>query len=143
VVLALPAAPGWAGQAALESVFGQTPRIIAASLAAFWVGEFVNSFALAKLKVRTEGRWLFTRTIGSTIVGAGVDSLIFYPVAFLGIWPTALVVRVLLTNYVLKVLWEVIATPMTYAVVGGLKRAEEEDHFDRETDFTPFSLATE
>jgi len=142
VVLALPAAPGWEGQAALVSVFGQTPRIIAASLLAFWAGEFANSFALAKLKILTGGRWLFSRTIGSTLVGAGVDSAIFYPVAFLGIWDTPTVVRVLVTNYVLKVVWEVIATPMTYAVVRGLKRAENEDYYDRDTDFTPFSLAT-
>jgi queuosine precursor transporter len=143
VVLALPPAPGWEGQAALASVFGQTPRIIAASLLAFWVGEFANSFSLAKLKILTEGRWLFSRTIGSTLIGAGVDSAIFYPVAFLGVWETATVVKVLITNYVLKVLWEVLATPMTYAVVNGLKRAENEDYYDRETDFTPFSLATD
>ena len=143
VVLALPPAPGWPGQAALVSVFGQTPRIVAASLLAFWVGEFTNSFALAKMKLLTGGRWLFSRTIGSTIVGAGVDSAIFYPVAFLGVWPTAIVIKVLLTNYVLKVLWEVLATPVTYAVVNALKRAENEDFYDRETDFTPFSLATE
>lgn len=143
VVLALRPAPGWEGQEALVAVFGQTPRIVAASLLAFWAGEFANSFALAKMKILTEGRWLFTRTIGSTIVGAGVDSAIFYPVAFLGVWPTALVVQVLLTNYVIKVVWEVIATPLTYAVVGALKRAEHEDHYDRDTDFTPFSLATD
>jgi queuosine precursor transporter len=143
VVLALPVAPGWTGQAALESVFGLTPRIVAASLAAFWVGELVNSFVLAKMKIATEGRWLFLRTIGSTIVGAAVDSAIFYPIAFMGVWPNDLLIRILLTNYVLKVLWEVVATPMTYAVVGALKRAEHEDYFDRDTDFTPFSLATE
>jgi queuosine precursor transporter len=143
VILALPASPGWQGQAALESVFGITPRIVAASLVAFWVGELVNSFVLAKMKILTRGRWLFSRTIGSTVVGAGIDSLIFYPIAFLGIWPTALVVQVLISNYVLKVVWEVIATPFTYAVVRGLKRAEQEDHFDHGTDFTPFSLATD
>jgi queuosine precursor transporter len=143
VVLALPGAPNWDGQEALQSVFGQTPRIVAASLAAFWVGEFVNSFALAKMKLMTRGRWLFTRTIGSTVVGAGVDSAIFYPVAFLGIWSTHDVIQVLLTNYAMKLIWEIVATPMTYAVVGGLKRAENEDYYDRGTDFTPFSLATE
>ena len=142
-VLALRPAPGFAGQAALVEVFGQTPRIVAASLLAFWAGEFTNSFALAKMKVLTRGRWLFSRTIGSTVVGAGVDSAIFYPVAFLGVWPTGLVIQVLLTNYVIKVVWEVIATPFTYAFVRALKRAEGEDFYDRDTDFTPFKLATD
>ena len=142
VVLALPPAQGWEGQAALQSVFGLTPRIVLASLAAFWVGEFANSYALAKMKIATGGRWLFSRTIGSTIVGAGVDSAIFYPVAFLGVWETQTVIKVMLTNYVLKVLWEVLATPFTYWIVARLKRAEHEDYFDRGTDFTPFSLST-
>jgi queuosine precursor transporter len=141
VVLALPPAANWEGQAALQSVFGQTPRIVFASLAAFWVGEFANSYALAKMKLATGGRWLFTRTIGSTIVGAGVDSLIFYPVAFWGVWENQTVITVLITNYVLKVVWEVLATPFTYWVVGALKRAEHEDYFDRDTDFTPFSIS--
>ena len=143
VVLALPPAPGWEGQEALAAVFGQTPRIVLASLAAFWVGEFANSYALARMKVATAGRWLFSRTIGSTIVGAAIDSAIFYPVAFLGVWKTPLVMQVMLSNYVLKVLWEVAATPFTYWVVNALKRAEHEDYFDRETDFTPFKLAAE
>ncbi|HEY0153772.1 MAG TPA: queuosine precursor transporter [Longimicrobium sp.] len=143
VVLALPPAPGWEGQEALAAVFGQTPRIVLASLAAFWVGEFVNSYALARMKVATAGRWLFSRTIGSTIIGAAIDSAIFYPVAFLGVWKTSLVMQVMLSNYILKVLWEVAATPFTYWVVNALKRAEHEDFFDRETDFTPFKLAAE
>jgi uncharacterized integral membrane protein (TIGR00697 family) len=143
VVLALPPAPGWEGQAALRSVFGSTPRIVLASLAAFWVGEFANSYALAKLKLATEGRWLFTRTIGSTIVGAGVDSAVFYPVAFWGVWESKTVVTVMLTNYVLKVLWEVLATPFTYRVVAFLKRVEHEDYYDRDTNFTPFKLAVD
>ncbi len=143
VVLALPPAPGWEGQEALASVFGQTPRIVLASLVAFWVGEFANSYALARMKVATAGRWLFSRTIGSTVVGAAIDSAIFYPVAFLGVWKTSLVMQVMLSNYILKVLWEVAATPFTYWVVNALKRAEHEDHFDRDTDFTPFKLAAE
>jgi len=143
VVLGLPPAPGWNGQAAHVAVFQQTPRIVLASLAAFWAGEFANSYALAKMKVLTEGRHLWTRTIGSTIVGAAVDSAIFYPVAFLGVWETRTVFVVLVTNYVLKILWEVIATPMTYRVVAFLKRVENEDFYDRATDFTPFSLAVE
>lgn len=125
---------------AVNMIFGQTPRIVAASIAGFWAGEFVNSFVLAKMKVFTEGRWLWTRTIGSTVFGEMADSLIFYPVAFLGVWPTEQVVSVMIGNYVLKVLWEVLATPFTYMIVGFLKRAEHEDYFDRDTDFNPFSL---
>jgi len=143
VVLALPPAPGWGGQAALESVFGGTPRIVLASLVAFWAGELTNSFTLAKMKLATAGRRLWTRTIGSTVAGELVDSLIFYPLAFLGTWETATVVKVLFTNYVLKVGWEVLATPLTYRMVGFLKRAEHEDWFDRDTGFTPFSLSVE
>jgi uncharacterized integral membrane protein (TIGR00697 family) len=143
VVLKLPPARGFAGQAALESVFGQTPRIVFASLAAFWAGEFANSYALAKMKVASEGRGLWRRAIGSTTVGAAVDSVIFYPVAFLGVWSTHDVLLVLATNYVLKILWEVIALPVTYRVVAALKRAEHEDYYDRDTDFTPFSLRPE
>jgi len=143
VVLALPPAPGWPGQAALRSVFGATPRIVGASLLAFWAGEFTNSFTLAKMKVRTDGRMLWLRTIGSTVAGEAVDSLLFYPLAFLGVWSTATVLSVLASNYVLKVLWEVIATPLTYRVVAHLKRVEHEDHFDRDTDFTPFTLEVE
>jgi uncharacterized integral membrane protein (TIGR00697 family) len=143
VVLALPPAPGWGGQAALESVFGGTPRIVAASLVAFWAGEFSNSFTLAKMKVLTRGRWLWTRTIGSTIVGEVVDSLIFYPLAFLGTWPTRTVFTVLVSNYLLKVGWEVVATPLTYRIVAFLKRKEHEDWYDRDTDFTPFSLSVD
>jgi uncharacterized integral membrane protein (TIGR00697 family) len=140
VVLALPPARGWPHQQALETVFGTTPRIVAASLIAYFCGEFTNSFVLAKLKIFTEGRHLWTRTIGSTIVGELADSVIFYPLAFLGIWSTELVIQVMLTNYVMKVLWEVFATPLTYKIVGFLKRVEHEDYYDRDTDFTPFSL---
>ena len=140
VVLELPAAPGYPHQEALRTVFGQTPRIVVASLAAFWAGEFANSFAMAKMKLRTEGRRLWERAIGSTVIGAAVDSAIFYPVAFLGVWSARDVLLVTVTNYVLKVLWEVLALPVTYRVVRALKRAEHEDYYDRTTDFTPFSL---
>jgi uncharacterized integral membrane protein (TIGR00697 family) len=140
VVVALPPASGWNDQRAYEAVFGQTPRIVFASLTAFFVGEFANSYVLAKMKVKTSGRHLWMRTIGSTIVGEGVDSLVFYPVAFLGFWETDLVMRVMVSNYVIKVLWEAIVTPVTYQVVGFLKRAEQEDYYDRETNFTPFSI---
>jgi uncharacterized integral membrane protein (TIGR00697 family) len=141
VVVALPPADGWGGQAAYEQVFGLVPRIVFASMLAFWVGEFLNSIVLAKMKVWTAGKHLWTRTIGSTIVGEGADSLIFYPVAFLGApgFSTALVVKIMITQWVLKVSWEVLLTPVTYAVVGYLKRREGVDVFDEDTDFTPFS----
>lgn len=142
VVVALPPAPGWPFQKAYEDIFGQTPRIVLASLSAFFAGEFVNSFVLAKMKIWTEGKWLWTRTVGSTVAGEGVDSLIFYPLAFYGVWDDALVLKVMMTNYVLKVLVEVVMTPVTYKIVGALKRAEQEDYYDRHTDFTPFSLKT-
>lgn len=140
VVVALPPDRGWMGQAAYEAVFGQAWRIASASLCAFWVGEFANSFVLARMKVLTSGRWLWTRTVGSTIVGEGVDSLIFYPMAFLGArgWTGHQVLVVLVTQWVLKVSWEVILTPVTYAVVGFLKRREGVDVFDEKTDFSPF-----
>ena len=140
VVVALPPAPGWEGQAAYEAVFGLTPRIVLASVVAFWAGELSNAFVMARMKVLTAGRHLWTRTIGSTVVGQGVDSLIFYPVAFLGIWTTSQVITVLITNYLLKVLWEAVLTPVTYQVVGALKRAEGVDVYDKETDFSPFSI---
>jgi uncharacterized integral membrane protein (TIGR00697 family) len=141
VVVALPPAEGWGGQAAYEQVFGLVPRIVLASMLAFWVGEFLNSIVLAKMKVWTAGKHLWTRTIGSTIVGEGADSLIFYPVAFLGApgFSTALVVKIMITQWVLKVSWEVLLTPVTYAAVGYLKRREGVDVFDEGTDFTPFS----
>jgi hypothetical protein len=139
-VLAFPPAPGWVHQAAFETVFGGTPRIVGASILAYFCGEFCNSYVLARMKVRTEGRWLWSRTIGSTIAGEAVDSMIFYPLAFLGVWPTHLVLQVMATNYALKVAWEAVMTPFTYRIVNALKRAEHEDYFDRHTDFTPFSL---
>jgi uncharacterized integral membrane protein (TIGR00697 family) len=140
VVVALPPAPGWEGQAAYEAVFGQVPRIVFASVAAFWVGELVNAYVMARMKLLTEGRMLWARTIGSTIVGEGADSLIFYPAAFLGVWPTHQVLMVMATNWALKVGWEVVLTPVTYAVVNRLKRAEGVDLFDRGTNFSPFRL---
>jgi uncharacterized integral membrane protein (TIGR00697 family) len=141
-ILAFPPARGWPHQAAYETVFGSTPRIVLASLVAYFCGEFCNSYVLAKMKVRTSGHLLWSRTIGSTIVGEAVDSAIFYPVAFLGTWETDLVARVMVTNYALKVLWEAAMTPFTYRIVNFLKSAESEDYFDRHTDFTPFSLRT-
>jgi queuosine precursor transporter len=140
VVVTLPPAAGWNDQRAYEAVFGQTPRIVFASLVAFFAGEFANSYVLAKMKILTSGRHLWSRTIGSTIVGEAVDSMVFYPVAFLGVWDNRLVVTVMISNYVIKVLWEAVVTPVTYKVVGFLKRAEQEDYYDFDTDFTPFSI---
>ncbi|MEO6361205.1 MAG: queuosine precursor transporter [Sphingomicrobium sp.] len=140
VVVKLPPAATWTNQPAYEAVFGQVPRIVSASIVAFWAGEFVNSFVLAKMKVLTSGKHLWSRTIGSTVAGQGVDSLIFYPLAFWGAqgWTTDLVVTVLFTQWALKVGWEVLLTPVTYAVVSFLKHREGIDLFDVHTDFTPF-----
>ncbi|HEV7699557.1 MAG TPA: queuosine precursor transporter [Pyrinomonadaceae bacterium] len=142
IVTSLPPASTMSAeqQAAVNAIFGQTWRIVLASLSAFWLGEFANSFVLAKMKVWTEGKRLWTRTIGSTVVGEAVDSLIFYPVAFLGTWPTQQVISVMIGNYLIKVLWEVVATPLTYRIVAFLKRVEHEDYYDRDTDFNPFVL---
>ncbi|WP_156678077.1 queuosine precursor transporter [Sphingomonas profundi] len=141
IVVALPPAADWTGQGAYEQVFGQVPRIVFASMLAFWAGEFTNSYVLARMKLWSGGRHLWMRTIGSTVFGEGVDSLIFYPLAFLGAagWTPALVGKVLVTQWVLKVSWEVLLTPLTYAVVGFLKRREGVDIFDEGTNFTPFS----
>ena len=138
VVVALPPSPDWAGQAAYEQVFGQVPRIVFASILAFWAGEFVNSYVLARMKIWTRGRHLWSRTIGSTVVGQGVDSLIFYPLAFYGLWDNKTLLVVLATQWALKVGWEVVLTPVTYAAVGWLKRHEGVDVYDEGTDFTPF-----
>ncbi|WP_380875217.1 transporter [Sphingomonas sp. DBB INV C78] len=140
VVVKLPPAATWGGQAAYEQVFGQVPRIVFASITAFWAGEFANSYVLARMKVWSKGKHLWTRTIGSTVVGQGVDSLLFYPLAFWGAegWTHDLVLKVLVTQWVLKVSWEVLLTPVTYAVVGFLKRREGVDVYDERTDFTPF-----
>jgi uncharacterized integral membrane protein (TIGR00697 family) len=141
-VLAFPPAPGWNEQAAFESVFGNTPRIILASFLAYFCGEFCNSYVLAKMKVFTSGRFLWMRTIGSTIVGEAVDSLVFYPLAFFRApgWSNHELLLVMAGNYTVKVLWETLATPVTYKIVNALKRAEHEDYFDRHTNFTPFTL---
>jgi uncharacterized integral membrane protein (TIGR00697 family) len=141
VIVHLPPADFWKDkQPAVEAIFGSTPRIIAGSIIAFWCGSFVNSFVLAKMKILTGGRWLWTRTIGSTLCGEFVDSALFYTIAFYGTWTTRQLVGVTITQYVLKSAWEVVMTPATYKIVGFLKRAEQEDYFDRGTDFTPFSL---
>jgi queuosine precursor transporter len=144
IVVALPPAPFWKHQAAYEVAFGSTWRIAGASMIAYFCGEFVNSFVLAKMKIATGGRWLWTRTIGSTIVGEAVDSALFYPLAFYG---SGIIVNealplLMVTQFVAKVGVEVLFTPVTYKIVGALKKAENEDYFDRSTSFTPFTLKT-
>ena len=141
VIVHLPPAEFWRSrQPAVEEMFGNTPRIAGGSIVAFWCGSFVNSYVLAKMKIWTRGRWLWTRTIGSTLCGELVDSGLFYTIAFAGLWPTHELITVTTTQYLLKSGWEVLATPATYWIVGFLKRAEQEDYYDRNTDFTPFSL---
>lgn len=162
VVVGMPASPGWgcaasgdpafadvvaasdAGtvcQATYVSVFGSTWRIVLASVLAFWAGEFVNSFVLAKMKIITQGKHLWSRTIGSTVFGQAVDSAIFYPIAFLGVWQTHDVLLVMVTNWGMKVAWEALLTPVTYGVVGWLKNREGVDVFDEGIEFSPFAKA--
>ncbi len=140
VVVSLPPARGWTDQPAYEAVFGNSWRIVAASITAFWIGEFANSVVMAKMKLMTQGRFLWMRTIGSTVVGQGLDSLIFYPLAFYGLagWPVDQLMQVVVSQFVLKTGWEALLTPVTYAVVGTLKRHEGLDIYDEGTDFTPF-----
>jgi hypothetical protein len=142
VVVALPPAPFWQHQGAYEVAFGSTWRIVGASMIAYFCGEFVNSFVLAKMKIATRGRWLWSRTIGSTLAGEAVDSALFYPLAFYGsgIIPNDKLPIVMLAQFVFKVAVEVAFTPITYKIVGALKRAEQEDYYDRDTNFTPFTL---
>ncbi len=142
LIILLPSAPTWDRQRELTLIFGQTPRLVVASLFAYFVGEFANSFVLAKLKIMTQGKWLWTRIVGSTLIGEAIDSVLFYPVAFYGLWPDRLLVQVLAASYVFKVTWEILMTPLTYRVVYFLKRVENEDYFDYKTNFSPFSLKT-
>jgi uncharacterized integral membrane protein (TIGR00697 family) len=143
VVIALPVAPGsyMAGyQNGLETVFGNSWRIALGSMIAFWCGSLSNSYVMAKMKIFTQGKHLWTRTIGSTAIGELVDSSLFYMIAFYGIWSTSEIIQVALVQYILKTLWEVLATPLTYAVVGFLKKKENEDYYDTHTNFTPFKM---
>lgn len=135
-------APGWENQAAYQKILGLTPRIVVASLVAYFAGEFSNSFVLAKIKILTKGRWLWSRTIGSTVVGEGVDTLVFVTIAFFGVLPTSLLVSVLLSNYIFKVGFEILATPLTYLVCWFLKKKEGVDTYDYGTKFNPFRLKT-
>ena len=143
VVVSLPPAGSdfmKAYQANLEGVFGNSWRIALGSMIAFWAGSFSNSYVLAKMKLWSQGKWLWSRTIGSTVVGELVDSGLFYFIAFYGIWSTADLVKITIAQYVLKTGWEIVMTPVTYRVVAFLKRVENEDYYDRKTNFTPFSV---
>lgn len=146
VVLALPPVAddfNQSYQQHLLAVFGNTPRIVLGSILAFWCGSFVNSYVLAKMKVWTQGKHLWSRTIGSTLCGELVDSSLFYVIAFYGIWPDQQVLQVAIAQYVLKTSWEVLMTPVTYRIVGFLKRAENEDYYDHATNFSPFKIKAE
>ena len=127
-------------QANLEGVFGNSWRIALGSMIAFFCGSFANSYTLAKMKIWTKGKYLWTRTIGSTLVGELIDSSLFYCIAFYGIWATGDLLKIVVAQYILKTSWEIVMTPVTYKVVGFLKRIENEDYYDRNTDFTPFSV---
>ena len=132
-----PAAPIWHQQAAYDIILGFTPRLLLASFTAYMVGEFVNAFVLARLKIATKGRWLWTRTIGSTLIGEGLDTLIFISIAFWGVIPSQLILTAILTQWTFKVVYEVLATPFTYWVVGFLKQRENLDTYDYQTNFSP------
>ena len=138
ITVVLPPAPEWHNQSAFATVFNFVPRLVVASLAAFWCGEFANSWVMAKMKILTRGRYLWTRTVGSTVVGQAVDTVVVMAVAFGGTIPVSTIVRLIVVGYLFKVVYEVIATPVTYVIVNGLKRAEQMDPFDYTTNFSPF-----
>ncbi|MFA5778447.1 MAG: queuosine precursor transporter [Candidatus Paceibacterota bacterium] len=140
VVGKLPADASWGNQVAYDAILGLTPRIVLASLIAYFCGEFSNSFILAKMKILTKGRWLWTRTIGSTLVGELVDSSLFILIAFVGIFPGSLLFTLIVSNYIFKTAVEVLFTPITYKIVRFLKKRENEDYYDTDTNFNPFLL---
>ncbi len=139
-VIALPHPSFWSQQNAYATVLGMTPRLVAASLAAYWAGEFSNSVVLSVMKKLTGGRWLWTRTIGSTVIGQGVDTLIFITASFYGLVPGGVLIQMIVAQYVWKVAYEVVATPLTYLIVGWLKRVEQVDTFDWDVKYNPFRL---
>jgi len=142
IAVALPPAPGWPNQHAFATVFGLVPRFAVASLIAYWAGEFTNSFTLAKMKLLTGGRWLWTRTIGSTVTGQAVDTALVILIAFAGYTSWSTMGIMILSSYLTKVIYEALATPLTYVVVAWLKRGEQVDAFDENTDFNPFALSS-
>ncbi len=137
----LPAVPWWRGQSAYDEILGHTPRILAASFVAYLVGEFANAFVLAKMKILTRGRWLWTRTIGSTVVGQALDSAVFVAAAFAGSVPAGVLTGIIVGQWAVKVAYEAAATPLTYAAVGYLKASERVDAYDVDTDFNPIRLS--
>lgn len=141
LALKLPPDPRWHNQAAFTVVFNFLPRMLISSLVSFFTGEFANSYVMARLKVQTNGRWLWTRTVGSTIVGQAVDTVLFMYLTFGGVYPNSLILNLILVNYFAKVAYEVIATPLTYLVIHRLKSAEGADAFDAHTDFNPFKFS--
>jgi queuosine precursor transporter len=136
----LPAAPFWQDQGAYEAILGYTPRILVASFLAYLVGEFANSYVLARMKVATDGRWLWSRTVGSTLVGQGLDSLVFILLAFAGTIPLGAMISAVVAQWLVKSAYEALATPLTYAVVNRLKRTEGIDVYDRDTNFNPLPI---
>lgn len=140
IVGLLPPAPTWQNQEAYLLILGFVPRIVLASIIGYWVGEFANSFVLAKLKLRTKGKHLWTRTIGSTIVGEGIDTTLFVLIAFYGLISGSILIAAIFSGYIFKVAYEVIATPITYKIVAFLKKSEGIDHYDYNTKFNPFVL---
>jgi hypothetical protein len=141
ICVKLPAAPEWPNEKAFETVFYTVPRLVIASLFAYWCGEFANSYTLAKLKLVTKGRYLWTRTIGSTVVGQAVDSVMVMFIGFIGVVPVNTIIRLIISGYLAKVIYETLMTPLTYAVVNFLKRKERVDYFDYATDFNPFAAS--
>jgi uncharacterized integral membrane protein (TIGR00697 family) len=139
----VPPAPSWPHQGAYDAILGVVPRIVAASLIAYFLGEFTNSFVLAKMKLLTKGRYLWTRTIGSTLAGQAVDTAVFVVLAFYGTQAFGVIASISISIYLLKVLIEVVATPLTYKIVNHLKKAEGEDHYDYDTNFSPFAWRAE
>ena len=143
IIVELPPAVGWEGQEAYALIFGQVPRIVLASLVAFFSGEMINAYVMARMKIWTKGKHLWSRTIGSTIVGQAIDSAIFYPIAFYGIWGNDVILTVMISNFMIKVVWEALLTPVTYKLVNTLKKAENVEIFDDKTDFSPFKIDTD
>ena len=140
IVGALPSAPDWHNQSAYNAILGLTPRIVAASMIAYFAGEFSNSFTMAKMKIFTKGKFLWTRTVGSTLIGEFLDTMLFVTIAFYGLFPNQDLITLLLSNYIFKVGVEILFTPITYGIVNFLKRVEHEDYYDRKTNFNPFVL---
>jgi hypothetical protein len=141
IVQILPPAHDWPNQTAYELILGVTPRIVFGSLLGYFCGEFSNSYVLAKMKIWTRGKWLWSRTIGSTLVGEAVDTVVFATIAFAGLWSWDLFIALVVSNYIFKVGIEVLFTPLTYKVIGFLKKHEQEDYYDTTTNFNPFRFS--